>query len=100
VSDPAEYRLRPRALSDVDELWDFTVETWSEAQAVRYVTALHDDLQMLAEQPGLGRTRDDLSEGLRGFVYSRHVIFYRSTEWGIDVVRILHVNRDIVPDEF
>jgi toxin ParE1/3/4 len=77
VSDAPEYRLRPRALTDVEELWEFTVQTWSEAQAVRYVAGLHDDLQMLAEQPGLGRARDDLSSGLRGFVYSRHVIFYQ-----------------------
>ena len=100
MSETAEYRLRPRALADVDELWDYTKDAWSEQRAVRYVTALHDDLQMFAEQPGLGRARDDLMRGLRGYLSSRHVIFYQSAEWGIDIVRILHVSRDIDSNEF
>jgi plasmid stabilization system protein ParE len=33
----AEYRLRPRAIADLDEIWDYTVSTWNEAQAERYL---------------------------------------------------------------
>jgi hypothetical protein len=33
--DVGEYRLRPRAISDLDEIWDYTASTWSEAQAER-----------------------------------------------------------------
>lgn len=95
-----EYRLRPRAIADLDVIWDYTVDAWSELQAERYVLGLSDDLQMLAEQPGLGRAREDLYAGLRAWLYSRHVIFYLRAEWGIDVVRILHVSRDISAEAF
>ena len=96
----SEYRLRPRAIADLEEIWDYTVGTWNEVQAERYVLSLRDDLEMLAEQPGLGRARDDLHPGLRASISSRHIIFYQRADWGVDVVRILHVSRDIAPDEF
>lgn len=96
----SEYRLRPRAIADLDEIWDYTVETWNEVQAERYVLGLRDDLELLAEQPGLGRARDELHSGLRSSIYSRHIIFYQRADWGVDVVRILHVSRDIGRDEF
>jgi toxin ParE1/3/4 len=51
----SEYRLKPRAIADLDEIWDFTVERWSEAQAERYILGLRDDFDMLADQPLLGR---------------------------------------------
>ncbi len=95
----SEYRLEPRAIADLDEIWDFTVERWSEAQAERYVLGLRDDLQMLADQPALGRSRDDLHAGLRAWIYSRHVVFYTPAEWGVEVVRILHSSRDVDPAE-
>lgn len=96
----SEYRFRPRGLADLDEILDYTTEAWNEIQADRYVLGLRDGLEMLAEQPGLGRVRDDLHPGLRAFLYSRHIIFYQGAPWGIDVVRILHVSRDISPEEF
>jgi toxin ParE1/3/4 len=96
----SEYQFRPRALADLDEVLDVATEAWNEFQADRYLLGLRDDLEMLAEQPGLGRARDDLHPGLRAFLYSRHIVFYQGAARGIDVVRILHVRRDISPEEF
>ncbi len=96
----SEYRLKPRAITDLDEIWDFTVEHWNETQAERYIHGLREDLEMLSSQPWLGRTRDDLHPGLRGWVYSRHVVFYVPAEWGVEIIRILHSSRDIDRDSF
>ncbi len=43
----------------------------------------------------MGRTRDDLSPGLRSLSFGRYVIFYLPVDDGIDVVRVLHSARDI-----
>jgi toxin ParE1/3/4 len=51
--------------------------------------------QNLAAQPGIGRQRPDLQPGLRSLAVGRYVIFYRATERGIEVVRVLHGMRDI-----
>ena len=91
----SEYRLRPRAIADLDEIWDYTIRTWSEAQAERYLVGLRDALAVLKDQPELGRSRNDLHPGLRVSNYSRHLIFYVREEWGIDVVRVLHGSQDV-----
>ena len=34
----AEYWLRPKARSDIDTIWDYTVKTWGVQQARSYLT--------------------------------------------------------------
>jgi toxin ParE1/3/4 len=56
-------------------------------------------LQLLVEHPELGSARKfERSElaGLRSFRvkdFDKHLIFYRPTEWGIVVLRVLHSAR-------
>ena len=45
--------------------------------------------------PGMGQNRDDLGPGLRCFVVSPYVVYYRPVEDTIEVLRILHGARDI-----
>jgi toxin ParE1/3/4 len=47
--------------------------------------------------PKIGRTRDELSSGLRSFPAARYIIFYRENRDGIEIVRVLHGARDFPP---
>jgi len=85
-----EVSLRPKARSDLDSIWDHTVEAWGEEQAERYLRALHQAFETLAERPRLGRLYDEVREGLRVYPSGRHLIFFFVTGDGIDVVRVLH----------
>lgn len=49
----------------------------------------------LAEQPMMGRLRDELASNLRSFPVGRYVIFYEVMPKGIVVVRILHSAMDL-----
>ncbi len=51
--------------------------------------------QGLASNPRLGRTREELSPGLRSLVFESYVIFYHAMPNGVAVVRVLHGMRDI-----
>ena len=51
--------------------------------------------QGLASNPRLGRTREELSTGLRSLVFESYVIFYHPMPNGVAVVRVLHGMRDI-----
>ena len=73
----AEYLLTPRALDDLNEIWNYTVEKWSEEQADMYYGMLVDLFDNLAEEPELGRRYDLIQPGLLGLKAGRHVIFYR-----------------------
>lgn len=49
----------------------------------------------LAANPKLGKLRDDIHAGLRMHLAGKHLIFYFVTDYGIDVVRVLHERMDI-----
>ena len=90
-----EVALRPRARADLDNIWEYTLRTWGQKQAERYLRALNDTFHALAEQPKLGRSYDEVHEGLRVYPSGKHLIFYFETKTGIDVVRVLHERMDV-----
>lgn len=85
---------RPSAENDLFEIWDYIADD-SEARADAFIDMLDQKFFTLASNPGLGRTRDELAEGLRSFPVGRYVIFYRAIPEGIEIVRVLHGSRDI-----
>ncbi len=86
----AAYRLTRRAEADLDDIADYTLRTWGEAQCARYLDGLEQCCRRLAEHPALGRACDGIRPGLRRREQGRHVVFYRRDEAGILVLRILH----------
>ena len=90
-----EIALRPKARADLDDIWDYTVETWGYEQAETYTRTLNEAFETLAENPELGRIYDEVYKGLRVYPSGRHLIFYFSTDDGIDVVRVLHQRMDV-----
>ena len=59
------------------------------------VDAVLEGSRMHVRFPGMGPSRDELRPGLRCFVVSPYVVFYRPVEDTIEVLRILHGARDI-----
>lgn len=83
-------RFSSRAENDLTEIALYTLETWGEKQAIRYINDLEICCRKLAENPALGRTCDDVRPGLRRLKSAKHVVFYRQEPGGILVSRILH----------
>jgi toxin ParE1/3/4 len=86
----AGLRYSAPAARDLVGIAIYSQRHWGEAQAIRYVNALEDCCDRLAEHPELGRTCDEIRPGLRRIEEGRHVIFYRQKGTGIVVSRILH----------
>ena len=95
---PVEDRLpiihkKPQAELDLLDIWDYiAVESFERAD--QFLDVLNEKLEMLANNPKLGRVRDELSLGLRSFPVRNHIIFNRPIAQGIDVIRILNSARD------
>jgi toxin ParE1/3/4 len=83
-------RFSRSAEADLLSIGDYTLRTWGEDQAFRYLDALEASCQMLAENPALGRACDNIRPGLRRMEHGRHVLFYRQVAGGILISRILH----------
>lgn len=85
---------RPQALIDLSEIWAYIAED-SIANADAFAALIDNKPHLLAKQPGMGRSRPELGQGLRSFVVGHYVVFYRPGSKGIEIVRVLHGARDI-----
>lgn len=90
----ADVALRPKARADVKEIAQYTLTTWGKAQARKYTRAIHQTMKQLARNPELGRRFEAVHKGVRVCPSGKHLIFYLTTDTGIDVVRVLHERRD------
>jgi toxin ParE1/3/4 len=88
------YVLSPRAQSDMEGIWDYTAERWSNEQAERYIRALQEAIETIAADPRRARSCDHIRAGYRKYSVGAHVIFFRAAINGIDIVRILHQRMD------
>ncbi|HEX4119475.1 MAG TPA: type II toxin-antitoxin system RelE/ParE family toxin [Verrucomicrobiae bacterium] len=65
------------------------------AAADRWLDLIDQKCQLLATMPEMGRDRKDLFPHLRSFPVGDYILFYRPTEQGIVIIRVLHGARDI-----
>jgi toxin ParE1/3/4 len=91
----ATYALRELARADLEAIWVYTAEQWGVEQAERYLNGLFACLNDLAENPHLGRQRDEVKSGYRSFPQGRHVVFYVVVPAGIEVIGIVHQSADV-----
>ena len=83
-----------QAETDLAEILDYLDERNPRA-AERLATAIDDRCTLLSQLPLMGRTREELSPGLRSLVIEHYVLFYRVKATAVEVLRILHGARDI-----
>lgn len=82
------------AMQDVREIHKFIAANNVDA-AVQLLNEIETACQKLVRFPQSGLTRDDLMPGLRLIVVRKsYVVFYRSSNEDIEVVRIIHGARD------
>jgi len=97
----ASITIRPQARVDLAEIADFIAHDSLEA-AERFLDATKAAFALLAEMPEMGTrcrfNNADASDirlwSIRGF--ENHLVFYRPTSSGIEIVRVLHGSRDIL----
>ncbi len=92
-----KYHLTNKAVEDLTNIWEYTVDAWSERQADDYYNMLIASCQKIAENPQLfGLKYEEIAEGLYGYRANKHVIFYRIlADKDILVIRILHQRMDL-----
>lgn len=92
----AEFYLTKKAIEDLNEIWNYTFEHWSEEQADKYYQMLISTCQQVADNQSLGKNYEKIATALFGFKANRHIIFYRKIEdHEIEITRILHERMDL-----
>ena len=80
-------RYLPLADDDLLAAWLHIVDD-NPIAADNYVDRVFHVCTLIADNPGMGTERPELSEGLRSFPVDNHVVFYTVDDAGITVLRV------------
>lgn len=92
---------KPRARRDLLEHFVYIGEHASVEDADRFLAAAEEAFEKLATMPEMGPLRDYRHPRLTGLRmwpirgFEKYLVFYRPTDKGIDVIRLLHGARDL-----
>lgn len=87
--------ISKKAVIDLNQIWVYTLETWSLAQADRYYSLIFDEIDHICLNPDSGKVMDHVRTGYRASKVKSHLIFYRIVNQTVEVIRILHESMDI-----
>lgn len=87
------YALSPLAEIDLEEIWFYTFQNWSLAQADSYLRDLVTAFEGLASGTKRGREVDVRPDYLKCPIGS-HMIYFRDRSDQIEVMRVLHQRQD------
>ena len=86
--------MAERAQRDLGEVFDYSVATWGLTQAMDCTELIAAACAELAETPLRAPACDHVRPGYRRRSVGSHVIYFRPTDYGIAVIRILHQRMD------
>ena len=92
-----KYELSKEAAKDLENIWLYTLVTWSGEQADRYYNLLLDEIEYVAENPRTGKDCGHVREGYLRTRVKSHYVFYRINLQKdiIEIIRVLHQRMDI-----
>lgn len=96
----AEFRLSPRAESDLLDIYDYTDGRFGQYQAVAYHAGLDHSFGLIADFPLIGTSANDLYPGLRRFRFQSHNIFYTDEGPHVLIRGLLHHRINLRPELF
>jgi len=92
----AKFKFTNNAVKDLTDIWNYTVEIWSESQADKYYKLIINACSAIAKKPEIGKVYPEIYPDLKGKITSKHIIFYRVMEdQSIEIIRILHERMDV-----
>jgi toxin ParE1/3/4 len=89
------YIISRKAITDLEEIWQYTVETWSVEQADRYYHLIFDEINFICKNIHAGKSMEHVRSGYRASKVKSHLIFYKVSNDVIEIIRILHEQMDI-----
>lgn len=90
------FRISKAAVADMVDIGKYTEISFGIDQSNQYLKKLDNSFQILANNPKLGISCDNIRFGYRKYVEGKHIIFYRiSNDDKIEIIRIIHQAMDI-----
>lgn len=90
-----KYELSELALEDIDLIWEYTVQNWSIKQAEKYYTDIISTIDLICENPEIGRSLSEVNTTHKRKNIGSDMIIYKLQNNMIFVDRILHQRMDL-----
>jgi toxin ParE1/3/4 len=85
-----DFHITSKAKIDIENIWFYTYQNWSESQADFYFELIMNEIQSLCFDPKRGKPFDEIFIGLKSSKIKSHLVFYTIQSDRITVLRILH----------
>ncbi|CCJ07880.1 type II toxin-antitoxin system RelE/ParE family toxin [Methylocystis sp. SC2] len=96
----AKLHYTRRAREDLLDIWLYIAARNSEAIADAIYDRIEEGCAHLARHPHIGQARPEIAPDARVWVIERWLAFYRLTEYGAQIVRIIDGARDLAAIEW
>lgn len=87
--------LRQEAIDDLNGIWAYTSQVWSEQQADKYYQNMRAAFKEIADGSVIKRKYDTIADGLLGYKTGKHIILYHIIDNEVEIVRVLHERMDL-----
>jgi toxin ParE1/3/4 len=64
----AKIVLRQEAIDDLNNIWEYTFEKWSESQADKYYSMLKLSCKEIGKNPEIGKEYDEIDSNANGTI--------------------------------
>ena len=88
------YPLYPKTIEDNESIYLYSTSEFGIKRTEDYILAIEASFCQLADDPLISRKCDYFRQNLRAFNVGSHVIFLKTTNYGIAVIRVLHQSMD------
>ena len=92
---PVPFIISEKAVSDLEEIWLYTVQRRSVEQADRYYNLIFDEINYICRNINTGKSMEHVRKGYLASKVKSHLIFFRVLNETVEIVRILHERMDI-----
>lgn len=90
------FSLTRSAQADLKSIARYTQSQWGIAQRNAYLKEMDKAFNMLARDPLMGKSCDEVLEGYRKLPHGAHIIYYKQpSENKLIIIRILHASMDV-----
>jgi toxin ParE1/3/4 len=89
-----KYRITEAAYRDLNDIWLYTFQEWSEIQATKYFESIIEEIALFSENPGKAKKLEMANSEFYYFRTFSHYVFFKYGDEKIDIIRILHKMMD------
>ena len=92
----SQYVISEKAVEDINNIWIYTAENWSVAQADRYYNLIYDEIEYIVNNFDMARDFGEIRKSYKCSKVKSHLIFFKKDKMNeIEVVRVLHEKMDV-----